>query len=88
MLRDRTKRYLALSESNTSPDFNPQTASIRDGDWEVDPLPARLLDQRVYLGDVSPSNTTHFINSLTSQAQAVQVSESCIDFICPIRPFL
>ena len=29
------------------PDFLPETAAIREGDWKVAPIPADLLDRRV-----------------------------------------
>ena len=29
------------------PDFLPETASIREGDWRVEPVPGELQDRRV-----------------------------------------
>lgn len=41
---------------------------------QVDALPARLLDVRVCIGDVSPSNLEHLQSAVRSGAQAIQVS--------------
>lgn len=73
MLRNRIARQLELDQSGSLPDFDPATAHIRTGDWKVDPLPTRLLDVRVCLGDVSPSNREHLCAAMASSAQAVQI---------------
>lgn len=44
-----------------------------DEDWKIAPLPPRLQCQHLGLGDVSPSNSIHFITALTSGVDGVQV---------------
>nr|CAD7460463.1 unnamed protein product [Timema tahoe] len=44
------------------------------GDWKVAPLPRRLLNRHLDLGDVSPSNQEHFTKALNADVQGVQVN--------------
>ncbi|MBP9608724.1 MAG: malate synthase A, partial [Laribacter sp.] len=50
------------------PDFLPQTASIRNGDWKIAPLPADLLDRRVEI--TGPVDRKMMINALNSGAKS------------------
>lgn len=63
-------RRLALLEARTlrrgPPDFLPETASIRDADWQVSPAPADLLDRRVEI--TGPPSRKMLINALNSGA--------------------
>ncbi|XP_066998901.2 malate synthase isoform X2 [Anabrus simplex] len=45
----------------------------RDPNWKISPVPARLQNRHLDLGDVSPANTSHFVNSLQADVQGVQV---------------
>ncbi|KAK3100555.1 hypothetical protein FSP39_021704 [Pinctada imbricata] len=72
MLRQRAFRKLELDRSNSLPDFSPSTNHIRQGRWQVKPVPRRLQCRHVDLGDVSPSNTNHFLAALKSSAQGIQ----------------
>ncbi|KAF5279821.1 hypothetical protein FQA39_LY18224 [Lamprigera yunnana] len=67
-LKKKSEFYL----KNVIPTF-PDTAERRDPVWRIRSLPSRLLNRQLDLGDVSPSNTTHFILSLNAQVQGVQV---------------
>jgi malate synthase len=49
------------------PDFLPETASIRAGDWKVAPIPADLLDRRVEI--TGPVDRKMIINALNSGAK-------------------
>lgn len=49
------------------PDFLPETASIREGDWRVDPVPAGLLDRRCEI--TGPVERKMMINALNSGAR-------------------
>ncbi|XP_045539511.1 malate synthase, glyoxysomal-like [Papilio machaon] len=44
-----------------------------DKTWKVGPIPSRLLNRHLDLGDVSPSNAAHFIEALNSDVQGIQV---------------
>lgn len=84
MLVARELRKLQLKQSDHLPDFDPKTANIRESSWVVSPVPRRLQCRHVDLGDVSPSNTPHFIAALKSTAQGIQVkSHSCVAvYVC------
>jgi len=59
---DRQKRL----DAGELPDFLPETAAIREGDWTVAPLPADLLDRRVEI--TGPVERKMVINALNSGA--------------------
>src|SRR5260370_360133 len=48
------------------PDFLPETAAIREGDWTVAPIPHDLLDRRVEI--TGPVDRKMIINALNSGA--------------------
>jgi hypothetical protein len=73
ILSQRKLRQIELDESKTLPDFLPSTQHIRQADWCVSPVPCRLQCRHVDLGDVSPSNTEHFVAALQSTAEGIQV---------------
>jgi malate synthase len=49
------------------PDFLPETASVREGDWRVDPVPDELQDRRVEI--TGPVDRKMVINALNSGAR-------------------
>ena len=59
---ERQRRFLA----GELPDFLPETASVRDGDWKVAPAPADLNDRRVEI--TGPTDAKMMINALNSGA--------------------
>ncbi|GCC30776.1 hypothetical protein chiPu_0009230 [Chiloscyllium punctatum] len=70
-LRSITK--LELDRHGGLPEFLPHTLHIRkDESWRVEPVPRRLQNRHVDLGDVSPTNTEHFTKALCSNAQGIQ----------------
>src|SRR5690348_7477153 len=71
---DRRLELLALREerqtrfdAGASPDFLPETAKVRAGDWKVAPIPADLLDRRVEI--TGPVDRKMIINALNSGAK-------------------
>lgn len=46
LLQKRVERQQAI-DSGKLPDFLPETASIRQGDWKIAPVPEDLQDRRV-----------------------------------------
>lgn len=54
-------------DSGALPDFLPETAAIRDGDWSIAPIPADLMDRRVEI--TGPTDRKMVINALNSGAQ-------------------
>ncbi len=66
LLRARQDRQTCL-DGGDLPDFLPETAAIRQGDWTVAPLPADLLDRRVEI--TGPVDRKMIINALNSGAK-------------------
>jgi len=56
----------AFFDAGGLPDFRPDTAAIRAGDWRVAPLPAALRDRRVEI--TGPTDPKMVINALNSGA--------------------
>ncbi|MEO1259809.1 MAG: malate synthase A [Bacteroidota bacterium] len=66
LLKNRADRQAALDQG-TMPDFLPATKNVREGDWEVAPLPTDLLDRRVEI--TGPVERKMIINALNSGAK-------------------
>lgn len=64
-LADRKVRQ-AEFDAGALPDFRPDTAEIRQGDWRVADLPPALLDRRVEI--TGPTDPKMVINALNSGA--------------------
>ncbi|SCK18134.1 malate synthase A [Vogesella sp. LIG4] len=69
----RRRELLALRQQRQAeldagklPDFLPETAAIRHGDWQIAPLPAELQDRRVEI--TGPAERKMMINALNSGA--------------------
>ena len=67
LLAARIERQKAF-DAGALPDFLPETAHIRAGDWQVAPIPADLMDRRVEI--TGPTDRKMVINALNSGAQA------------------
>ena len=65
LLADRAERRGAL-RAGTLPDFLPETALVREGDWTVASIPADLRDRRVEI--TGPVDRKMIINALNSGA--------------------
>ena len=65
LLDARVTRQARL-DAGEKPDFLPETAAIRAGDWTVAPLPRDLLDRRVEI--TGPVDAKMIINALNSGA--------------------
>ncbi|KAJ0172668.1 hypothetical protein K1T71_011807 [Dendrolimus kikuchii] len=50
-----------------------QSPERNDKSWKITPLPTRLLNRHLDLGDVSASNRAHFVSALNEDVQGVQV---------------
>src|SRR3954453_17451053 len=53
-------------DAGTRPDFLPETAAVRSGDWKVGAIPADLQDRRVEI--TGPGDRKMIINALNSGA--------------------
>src|SRR5262249_31885139 len=66
LLRRRLERQ-AEFDAGRLPDFLPETAGIRQGDWTIAPTPADLQDRRVEI--TGPVDRKMVINALNSGAR-------------------
>ena len=66
LLARRVERQ-KLFDAGETPDFLPETKSIRDGDWRVAPIPADLIDRRVEI--TGPVDRKMIVNALNSGAK-------------------
>lgn len=69
---DRQARKLQYANEANWPNFGKSQARS-DPTWRVAPLPPRLANRRLDIGDVSPSNIDHFLSSLEADVQGIQV---------------
>ena len=65
LLERRAARQADL-DSGKLPDFLPETAAVRSGDWSVAPVPAELQDRRVEI--TGPAERKMLINGLNAGA--------------------
>ncbi|WP_257347989.1 malate synthase A [Pseudalkalibacillus decolorationis] len=68
LLQNRISRQERIDQGEL-PDFLPETASIREGNWTVDPVPQDLLDRRVEITGPA-SDRKMVINAFNSGAKA------------------
>ncbi|ULH14153.1 malate synthase A (plasmid) [Deinococcus sp. KNUC1210] len=66
LLAAREARQLRI-DAGEQPDFLPETAEIRHGNWKIAPLPADLQDRRVEI--TGPVDRKMIINALNSGAR-------------------
>jgi malate synthase len=66
LLRRRAERQAQL-DAGMRPDFLPETAEVRAGDWTVAPVPADIQDRRVEI--TGPPERKMVINALNSGAR-------------------
>ncbi len=66
LLQRRAQRQLEI-DAGKLPDFLPETAPIRQGDWTIAPIPADLQDRRVEI--TGPVDRKMVINALNSGAK-------------------
>ncbi|MDP8925329.1 MAG: malate synthase A [Actinomycetota bacterium] len=65
ILQRRAERQERI-DAGEMPDFLPETKDIREGDWQIDPIPEDLQDRRVEL--TGPPDRKMTINALNSGA--------------------
>jgi len=66
LLAERKVRQQRFNAGET-PDFDPATADIREGEWQVEPIPQDLRDRRVEI--TGPVDRKMIINALNSGAR-------------------
>jgi malate synthase len=78
LLKAREMRQARI-DAGESPDFLPETAAVRAGDWRVAPIPPDLLDRRVEI--TGPTDRKMIINALNSGARVFMAD--CEDSMSP-----
>ncbi len=63
----RREQVQAALDQGWRPDFLPETAAVRQGDWRVAPVPAEIQDRRVEI--TGPTDRKMVINALNSGAR-------------------
>ena len=66
LLAERAERARRLAQGEL-PDFLPETAAVRAGDWTVAPIPSEIADRRVEI--TGPTDRKMVINALNSGAR-------------------
>jgi malate synthase len=66
LLAARAERQKVF-DAGVTPDFLPETKSVREGDWKVAPIPADLQDRRVEI--TGPVDRKMIVNALNSGAK-------------------
>lgn len=72
MLRARRQRKLLLDATRCLPTF-AKSKPRDDPSWKIDPLPSRLQNRHIDLGDVSPSDTPRLLACLGAKVSGIQV---------------
>ena len=67
LLARRAERLRARLANGELPDFLPDTAGVRDGDWRIAPFPDEIADRRVEI--TGPVDRKMVINALNSGAR-------------------
>jgi malate synthase len=78
LLRVREARQARI-DAGELPDFLPETAAVRAGDWRVGPIPPDLLDRRVEI--TGPTDRKMIVNALNSGAKVFMAD--CEDSLSP-----
>uniref|UniRef100_U5EYD5 malate synthase n=1 Tax=Corethrella appendiculata TaxID=1370023 RepID=U5EYD5_9DIPT len=68
--KKRLERNLQIKSGKWRPEFNNFSETT---DWTIEELPERLKNRKLDLGDVSPANTTYFVDCLYTNVQGIQV---------------
>jgi malate synthase len=66
LLKRRSERQAEI-DAGAVPDFLPETAAIRESEWQVNPIPADLQDRRIEI--TGPVERKMIINALNSSAR-------------------
>lgn len=76
LLRQRERQKIDILDGKWRPKFENSTRNL---DWRIGELPERLRNRRLDLGDISPANTTNFVDALYADVQGIQVGVYVFD---------
>lgn len=69
VLVQRERRRLDILEGK----WRPKKQSASGGKWTIAEIPKRIQNRKLDLGDISPANTTLFVDALYADVQGIQV---------------
>lgn len=69
LLLEREKRRIEIVKG----DWTPQFKATNDKNWTIAPIPERIRNRKLDLGDISPANTVLFTDTLYADVQGIQV---------------
>ena len=72
LLRERTRIKVSLDATKALPEF-AQSRARSDPEWQIAPLPKRLENRHLDIGDVAPSDTERLARCLSANVQGIQV---------------
>lgn len=76
MLRQRVLRRCEV-ESGKRPEFVAKRANTSTK-WKIDPIPRRLQNRKLDLGDISPARLDLLVAALNTDVQGIQVKFYCV----------
>lgn len=69
LLLERDRRRIDISRGNWKPKFK----QVDEKNWTISPIPQKIKNRKLDLGDVSPANTISFTDALYADVQGIQV---------------
>lgn len=69
LLLQREKRRIEIAHGNWTPTFSV----TNEKNWTISPIPRRIQNRKLDLGDISPANTVLFTDALYADVQGIQV---------------
>lgn len=69
VLLERERRRIEIAKGNWKPQFEVTS----EKNWKIAPIPDRIKNRKLDLGDISPANTILFTDALYAEVQGIQV---------------
>lgn len=69
LLLERERRRIEIAKGN----WKPQFEVTNDKNWKIAPIPDRIKNRKLDLGDISPANSILFTDALYADVQGIQV---------------
>lgn len=66
---ERERRRIEIASGN----WKPQFKGIDEKNWKIAPIPQRIKNRKLDLGDISPASTILFTDALYADVQGIQV---------------
>lgn len=76
LLLERERRRIEIANGTWKPKF----IATHEKYWKIAPIPERIKNRKLDLGDISPANTILFTDALYADVQGIQVCRKLIEF--------